>query len=38
LESLFIVALLGRVFDDNCVVSFASFLALAFPSSGTSTS
>jgi hypothetical protein len=34
---LLIVILLGRVFDDYCVVSFTN-LALAFSSFGTSTS
>jgi hypothetical protein len=28
LERLFIVVLLGRVFDDNCVFSFANFAPL----------
>jgi hypothetical protein len=41
LKRFFIVVLLERVFNDNCVISFTNFarsLALAFPSSGTSTS
>jgi hypothetical protein len=40
LERLFIVLLIGHVFNDNRDVSLANFacsLALAFPSSGTST-
>jgi hypothetical protein len=41
LQRLLVVVLIGRVFNDNCVVSLANFallLVLAFPSSGTSTS
>jgi hypothetical protein len=41
LQRLLVVVLDGRVFHDNCVVSFADFtplLSLGFPSSGTSTS
>jgi hypothetical protein len=41
LQCLLVVVLIGRVFVDNCVVSFVDFtplLGLGFPSSGTSTS